>query len=329
MASTSRIDSLRASIPCSWRAEHMPAYLRSSEGNVTNRRGQSLSYTTLFPPASTRLRGLVLFLHGINEHCRRYFHLYEQLSEHGFGVLAYDQLGHGRSDGDDRAHADDFQYLVDDANDVLTFAKQDLLPQLLSGSDKDAGASTPIIVMGFSLGTLVSLHTALSHAHAISALVLAAPAVSAEWTFTLRVISWVIKPLALLAPTARVIPGVNHAWICRDPAFLASYDSDPLNVTGDMTVRMGMQLLSAMDALEQNQEVAQPDSAFSATPVLFLMGSSDKVTSVPLAQAFYARIASRDKEFKLFDGPFHAVFDDPDKDAVFDHLLAWLHVRFP
>ncbi|TYZ68042.1 hypothetical protein PybrP1_012624 [[Pythium] brassicae (nom. inval.)] len=236
---TSRIDSLRGGIPCSWRAEHMPAHLRSTEGGVTNRRGQSLS------------------------------------------------------------------------------------------GDEDTVARTPIILMGFSLGTLVSLHAALSHTHAVQALVLAAPAVSAEWTLALRVMTWVIKPLALLAPTARVVPGVNHEWICRDPAFMASYDGDPLNVTGNVTARMGEQLLNAMDAVEQNREVEQPDSAFCATPILFMMGSSDKVTSVPLAQAFYARIASRDKEFKLFDGPFHSVFDDPDKDAVFDHLLAWLHARFP
>lgn len=325
---TSRVDALRPGVPCSWRAEHMPTHLRSADGQLKNRRGQQLSYTSLFPPAHAHVRGVVLFLHGINEHCRRYFHLYEQLSERGFGALAYDLLGHGASDGAERAHTDDFAHLVDDTNDVLAFAKRKLLPTMLGGG-ADAAVDTPIIVMGFSLGTLVSLHTALSEQHAISALVLAAPAVSAEWTLALRVISWIIKPLALLAPTARIVPGVNHEWICRDPAFMADYDSDPFNVSGDMTARMGEQTLGAMAVLEKSAEVERAESALCAIPILFLMGSSDKVTSVPLARAFYERIASRDKEFKLFDGPFHAIFDDPDKDAVFDHLLEWLQARFP
>lgn len=327
---TSRVDALRASVPSSWRAEHMPSHLRHAESDsLRNRRGQKLSYVALFPPAeSGTVRGVVLFLHGINEHCRRYYHLYEQLCEAGFGVLAYDLLSHGQSDSCEhgaRAHARKFHYFVDDTNDVLAFAKKELLPHFLG----PAQPSPPLILAGMSYGTLVSLHTVLDEQHTFDAVVLVAPAVSVEWTTTLRVQRVFAKPLSALLPKARIVPGVNREWICRDPDFMADFESDPLNVTGDMTSRMGEQSLGAMLALKKDTRVEQPDSTFCAVPLLIMMGSNDKVTSLPLAKEFFARIATRDKELKVFEGPYHALFDDPEKDLVFDYLVAWLHARFP
>ncbi|TYZ53865.1 hypothetical protein PybrP1_002420 [[Pythium] brassicae (nom. inval.)] len=190
-------------------------------------------------------------------------------------------------------------------------------------------AQTPLVLAGMSYGTLVGLHTALDGAHTFAAVVLVAPAVSVEWTTTLRVQRVFAKPLSALLPKARIVPGVNRAWLCRDPAFVADFAQDPLNVAGDVTSRMGEQSLGAMLALKKDPRLEQPDSAFCALPILILMGSSDKITSLPLAKEFYGRIANRDKELKVFDGLYHALFDDPEKDDVFDHLVAWLHARFP
>ncbi|KAL7678846.1 putative serine aminopeptidase, S33, alpha/Beta hydrolase [Plasmopara halstedii] len=59
------------------------------------------------------LRAVVLYLHGIGDHSRRYYHLYERLCNAGFGVLAYDLVSHGASDSDRhglRAHSAKFRY---------------------------------------------------------------------------------------------------------------------------------------------------------------------------------------------------------------------------
>uniref|UniRef100_K3WQW8 Serine aminopeptidase S33 domain-containing protein n=1 Tax=Globisporangium ultimum (strain ATCC 200006 / CBS 805.95 / DAOM BR144) TaxID=431595 RepID=K3WQW8_GLOUD len=326
----SRVDALRANVPSSWRAEHMPPHLRHSEGTRTNTRGQKLSYVTMFPPETTPVRGVVFFLHGINEHCRRYYHLYEQLCENGFGVLAYDLLSHGQSDTCEhriRAHAKRFHYFVDDTNEMLAFAKEVIFPTFLK---KEVYPSLPpLILSGMSFGTLVSLHTVLSEKHEFSGVVLVAPAVSVEWTTTLRVQSVFAKPLSTFLPKVKLVPGVNREWICRDKVFMEDFENDPLTVGGDLTSRMGEQSLSAMIELKKDVRVEQPDSKFCALPILIMMGSNDKVTSLSIATEFAERIANHDKEFKVFDGPYHALFDDPDKDAVFDHLIHWLHARYP
>ncbi|KAE9066634.1 hypothetical protein PF010_g27783 [Phytophthora fragariae] len=318
----------RARVNSALRAHHMPAHLRHLEGKFKNARGQSLSYLALFPPSSTPLRAVVLYLHGIGDHSRRYFHLYERLCNAGFGVLAYDLLSHGASDSDQhglRAHSARFQYFVDDTNEFLKMAKTQLYPQLALPQ----GREPKLVLSGMSYGTLVSLHTILSGVHGFSGVVLVAPALLVEMTTTLRVQAVFARPLSKLIPKARIVPGVNGDFLCRDQDYVNDFKADPLTVSEPVTARMGAETLKAMRALEADKRVEDKDSALCKLPMLMMMGSNDKVTSLELAQVFYERLAAQDKEFKVFDDYFHALFDDPESEAVFVHLENWLKKRFP
>ncbi|KAG7386361.1 hypothetical protein PHYBOEH_008707 [Phytophthora boehmeriae] len=315
----------RPRVNSSLRALHMPAHLRQLEGKFKNARGQSLSYLALFPPKDAPLRAVVLYLHGIGDHSRRYFHLYERLCNAGFGVLAYDLLSHGASDSDEhglRAHSARFHYFVDDTNEFITLAKTQLYAQLEL-------LPPPMILSGMSYGTLVSLHTILSGHHDFAAVILVAPALLVEMTTTLKVQAVFARPLSKFIPKARIVPGVNGDYLCRDQEYVDDFTADPLTITAPVTARMGAETLKAMRALEADERVEQPDSALCKLPMLMLMGSEDKVTSLELAQVFFKRLAAKDKEFKVFDGYFHSLFDDPEREAVFEHLDKWLESRFP
>lgn len=313
--------------------------LRYASSYFTNARGKRMFHCAVFPavPVPTRessllappLRGVVLFLHGIGEHAHRFTHVFEHLCAAGFGVLAYDLAAHGRSEsehGDLRAHSEQFQCFVDDTNHFVRIAKAAVLPALLEPHGQSAD-TVPLVFMGISFGTLVGLHTVLSGEHAFAAVVLASPAIAVEYTLTLRVLSLLSKPLSWLVPAARLVPGVNFAGLSRDAAFLADYMTDPLNVTENLSVRMGEQTSTAMDALAQDQRVEQPHSAFCALPLLIVQGSADTVTSVPMARQFFARIANRDKQFKEFPGLFHCIFHEPEKQDVLAHISHWLSAR--
>ncbi|RLN56624.1 hypothetical protein BBP00_00007904 [Phytophthora kernoviae] len=271
---------------------------------------------------------LVLYLHGIGDHSRRYFHLYERLCNAGFGVLAYDLLSHGASDSDEhglRAHSARFHYFVDDTNEFIKMAKTQLYPQLQVLPPNQP----PMVLSGMSYGTLVSLHTVLSGKHEFAAVVLVAPALLVEMTKTLRVQAVFARPLSKFIPKARIVPGVNGDYLCRDQDYVDDFTADPLTITAPVTARMGAETLKAMRALEADERVEQADSALCKLPMLMLMGSQDKVTSLELAQVFFERLAASDKEFKVFDGYFHSLFDDPEREAVFEHLDKWLQTRFP
>ncbi|KAL7994241.1 putative serine aminopeptidase, S33, alpha/Beta hydrolase [Plasmopara halstedii] len=318
----------RMSVYSALRAQNMPPHLRQLDGKFKNSRGQNLSYLALFPPADAPLRAVVLYLHGIGDHSRRYYHLYERLCNAGFGVLAYDLVSHGASDSDRhglRAHSAKFRYFVDDTNEFIQMAKTELYPKLALVSDSEP----KMIMSGMSYGTLVGLHTILSGKHDFSGVVLVAPALLVEMTAILRVQAMFARPLSKLVPKARIVPGVNADFLCRDPEYLIDFRADPLTVTEPVTARMGAETLKAMKALEADQRVMDKESLLCKLPILMMMGSNDKVTSLELAQMFFKRLATSDKEFKIFDDYFHSLFDDPERDAVFTHLDTWLTSRFP
>ncbi|TYZ68123.1 hypothetical protein PybrP1_011983 [[Pythium] brassicae (nom. inval.)] len=151
----------------------------------------------------------------------------------------------------------------------------------------------------------------------------------AAWRPVLRLSALVVRPMSVLLPKVRAVPAVKYELLCRDPAFLEDFDNDPLTITDKMTLRMGAQSLKAFGALRKDTRFADPSSALCALPVLFMMGSADKVTSLPLAVEYFEKMGSKDKLFKVFEGMFHTLFDDPEKDEVFGYMTEWLTSRFP
>ncbi|GMF38145.1 unnamed protein product [Phytophthora fragariaefolia] len=347
-ASASSLSSL-ASAPSPRASDpRTPLRLRHYEGRFSNRRGQTLFYFSLFPPEKMAMRGVVLCLHGIGDHCRRNVALYERLCREGFGVITYDLLNHGVSDLDQhktRAHVSNFSHLVEDTNDFITFAKRSIYNDALrywrkhhyphhphgreSSGDNLSVPQLPLIIAGTSFGSLIGLHTVLSGKHKFHAAVWGSPTVGVTWNPLLWAESKLARPLAAIIPTAKVVPAVQHDLLSRDPKFLKRFKADPLTSMDMMTTRTGHESLQAMIQLQEDQRVTDPSSAFCAVPTLFLAGSADGISDQQAAIKFFATMGNFDKEFKLFDGLFHMVYEEPEKESVFRYLAGWLHRRFP
>jgi acylglycerol lipase len=310
---------------------------RYVEGKFANRRRQQLFYCALFP-ADVAPRALVLFLHGVGEHSRRFLHVYERLCALGYGVLAYDMVAHGQSDCDSehqvRGHGERFEHFVDDTNVLLSLARLGLLQPSLPAVDvdlaNDLGSLPPLVIMGISFGALVAMHTVLSGKHAFRAAVLASPAVAVEYTLTLQVQQAVSRPLVWLLPRAKLVPGVNFSMLSRDEEFVRDYLADPLNVTDSLTTTMATQILAGMQALQSDPRVRDPSSAFCQVPMLVVQGTSDHVTSVrELERFFYDVLAAPDKTLRRFDGLYHCLFNEPEREQVLDAITDWLARKVP
>ena len=64
-------------------------------------------------------------------------------------------------------------------------------------------------------------------------------------------------------------------------------------------------------------------------PVLILHGTADKATKPAGSQLFYDTAASTDKTLKLYDGHFHDLLNDLDKEKVMTDITAWIDARLP
>uniref|UniRef100_M4BKJ6 Serine aminopeptidase S33 domain-containing protein n=1 Tax=Hyaloperonospora arabidopsidis (strain Emoy2) TaxID=559515 RepID=M4BKJ6_HYAAE len=340
-----RASSDSVSIPLLQRTKEPYARLRHYEGTFKNRRGQSLLYFSLFPPEKLAMRAVIVHLHGMGDHCRRSTALYERFCKAGFGVITYDLLNHGVSDCDRykmRAHISNFDHFVDDTNDFITFAKSKIYKDALRywrkhhhprhphGKEKRRRAppELPLIISGASFGSLIGLHTVLAGEHKFHAAFWASPTIGVTWTKVLWAQWKFARPLVAAFPTAKVIPAIQHSLRSRDPEFLKRYHEDPMTISDMITPLSGHQSLHAMMRLQHDRRVADGDSPFCGVPMLFLAGSVDRISDQQAAYKFYNQMGSLDKDFKLFDGLYHMIYEEPEKEEVFEYLVDWLHRRF-
>ena len=64
-------------------------------------------------------------------------------------------------------------------------------------------------------------------------------------------------------------------------------------------------------------------------PVLILHGTLDQATKPSGSQFFYDTAGSRDKTLKLYDGHFHDLLNDIDKEVVMADITRWIDARLP
>lgn len=104
---------------------------------------------------------MVVIVHGLGEHGRRYGHVVDALTGAGFVVAVPDHLGHGRSDGK-RLRINSFADYTGDIGTVLDAVRIEGLPTFL---------------LGHSMGGCIALDFALDHQERLTGLVLSGPAV--------------------------------------------------------------------------------------------------------------------------------------------------------
>ena len=261
----------------------------------TQSRDGTTLYVKTFHSKETE-KAHVLLVHGANEHVGRYSHVIEALNTSGYTVTGVDLRGHGRSYGK-RGHVMSWGDYRDD----------------LSAGAKVAG--TPVFVLAHSMGGLVAADALINPQFEVRGLVLSNPLFGLA--FTPPVIkATAAKLISKLLPALSMGNEVVVEHISRDPAVQAAYRSDPL-ISSTLSPRWFTEMLGAISRLER-------DGDKITCPTLLLQGSGDKVTSVEASSAIVDKFGSQDKRTKSYEGLYHEIFNEPEKDLVIKDMIAWL-----
>ncbi len=59
-------------------------------------------------------------------------------------------------------------------------------------------------------------------------------------------------------------------------------------------------------------------------PLLILHGTADRLDDPEGSKQLYERAESKDKTLKLYDGFYHEVMNEPEKERVLADILEWL-----
>jgi alpha-beta hydrolase superfamily lysophospholipase len=263
--------------------------------------GGTLHTVSWAPPAPS---GAVVLVHGLAEHSGRYGALVACLGAVGLAVHALDHRGHGRSSGA-RAQIGRFAWLVEDVATRLVAARRQHPGQ-------------PVILLGHSMGGAIALAVALAVPDLIDGLVLSAPALGADPGVA-------ASRVALARVLSRVWPGagvlrLDASLVSRDPAVVAAYEHDPLVHRGSVPARTAVELLDAMAAFPGRV-------AALTTPTLVLHGTADGLVPIRFAAPVWERFGARDFTLHRYEGLYHEVFNEPERERVFADLLAWLRPR--
>lgn len=165
-------------------------------------------------PGGAAPRGRVVVVHGYGEHGGRYRETAAALAGHGWGVLSYDQRGHGQSPGR-RGVLRRFDDLVDDLHAVV-----DQAPEYLPSGG-------PTVVLGHSMGGLVAVRFVQTRRPRLGGVILSAP-----WLGPVLGMAWwqrlLSRFLVRLAPDLAISSPLDPTVLTRDPGEAARRSADPL-----------------------------------------------------------------------------------------------------
>jgi len=278
--------------------------MQHDAGTISTDDGLTLATRRWVP--GTKPRGVVLIVHGLSEHSGRYAHVATQLLLHDFAVYSYDHRHHGRSGGSPRAYIEDFDRLVDDLRTVLHWVHSDC-------------GDLPLFVYGHSLGgAIAARYVAINGSEGLAGLILSSAALRIPDDF-----SPVLRRLAPLL--SRFLPrlptvGDDRAHLSRDPSVLRAFMEDPLTYKGGLRARTGYQvLLNSMDILDHAD-------AFRL-PLLLLHGSADRITDPKGSRLLCERAPAEDKTLLVYDGWYHELHNEEERQRVLDDVTEWLEAR--
>lgn len=257
-------------------------------------------------PADSNPTGVIVLVHGMAEHSGRYQHLAKFLNQHHYAVYALDLIGHGQSTGP-RGHLNRFS----DFTSLL-----DAFVTLVS----DAYPELPRILLGHSMGGLISASYLLENQAAFQGCVLSGPFIKASEQPP-KAVLLLIRLIAKLMPRLGMLQ-LAAEGISRDPAVVKTYRDDPLVFTGKVTSSMLAQLFNA-----QRHLLAQAHRI--ELPLLIMHGNEDKLAAAAGSQQLIDTVASVDKQLIIYDQLFHEIFNEPEQQRVFTDLLGWLQQRGP
>lgn len=234
--------------------------------------------------------GAILIVHGLAEHRGRYAYAQQKLAAAGYASSAIDLRGHGEAEGFPGKVGSPDEWL-DDVEAGIGLARND--------------GSLPFFIIGHSMGTLPTLaYLGERGSDGVTGAVLSAcPIAPGQATLD-----------SLADPEA---PGIPPDAVSRDPEVVRAYAEDPLvfntNVPPECT--------AAVMLISQRAYAA---AASISLPVLLVHGGSDPIADASGSQDLQDALASSDKRLIVYEGLYHEVFNEPERDQVLGDVIGWL-----
>jgi len=249
----------------------------------------------------TKVEGVICLVHGLGEHSSRYEHWAGKLTSAGFALLAFDLRGHGRSGGK-RGDTPSYNHFAEDIYIMLDQAAKEF-------------PGTPAFLYGHSLGGMLVLYYLIKNKPDIKGAVVTSPGLRTMLDQQKGKVT-ALRILEPIIPKITMPNGLELEGLSKDTDVVDKYRNDPL-VHDRVSLRMGKGMIDTIDYIFSNASKID-------IPLLLMHGSSDRITYHQGSEEIAEKINS-ECTLKIWDGLFHELHNEPEKDQVYDYLLDWLN----
>jgi len=254
--------------------------------------------------AATSARAVIVLIHGFNAHSGYMEWPAEQFAKNGLAVYALDLRGRGESEGE-RFYVEEFADYLTDVDSLVSIARAE-------------NPGLPVYVLGHSAGGVIASSYVFEHQDEVAGLVCESFAFDVGLP---HLVQLALQGVSHLAPHLHVF-SLNNADFSRDPAAVERMNTDPLIAKESQPAETASEMLNAAARLKDNMP------AFKV-PVFIIHGTEDKATRPAGSQYFYDNASSADKTLKLYEGHYHDLLADIDKEKVMADIQSWLDERIP
>jgi alpha-beta hydrolase superfamily lysophospholipase len=240
--------------------------------------------------------------HGTSEHSGRYDRMGRVLNEAGYALVMPDLHGNGLSEGK-RGHIDCFSQYTDDLKAALAYTR---------GQHPKAH-----FLGGHSLGGLIAARVAIENPPGISGVFLG----GASFRLAFDPPAWKTRMSGFLSrflPSLQFSNEFDMADLTHDTEIVERQRND-LHNHGKVTPRM------YVEVLKTQQEVKNRTDRLKL-PLLVMHGGADKINAVSGSEEFHSAAGSKEKRLIIYEGFYHEIFNEIEREKVFSDLIGWMDV---
>lgn len=250
------------------------------------------------------VRGIMILIHGFNSHSGYMEWPAGQFAANGFAAFALDLRGRGKSEGE-RFYVEKFSDWLGDVDKLVDIARSE-------------NPGVPVYVLGHSVGGVIASSYVFEHQQEIAGLICESFALDVGLP---QLVQLALEGASYLVPHLPVYSLKNEIF-SRNPDVVAQMNNDPLIANEKQPAETASEVLKAAARLKENMPNFN-------VPVFIIHGTDDKATRPEGSQYFYDYVGSADKTLKLYEGGYHDLLNDLDKEIVMADILAWVNERIP
>jgi alpha-beta hydrolase superfamily lysophospholipase len=273
--------------------------MRQSEFTWRSGSDQIKIHSILWQPIEEPI-AIIALVHGMGEHIGRYRKVAEFFTQKGIAIMAFDQRGHGKSDGS-RGHISHFNQLIEGVEGLIERVKLQF-------------QNIPIFLYGHSMGGNVAINYALKRPSGIKGLIITSPWLKLAFeppALKLRL----AKIMFNLYPSFTQSSQLNVNHLSRSGEVVKAYQKDKL-VHDKISAAGFINIYNAGQyALQYAKDLK--------LPTLLMHGTGDKITS-HIASEKFAEHSKIVTTLRLWPNAYHELHNEPEKEEVLTEIFNWM-----